>query len=111
LKQEYIYKAKVLNIVDGDTIDVEIDLGFYMYFRTRLRLSGINTPELRDKDPIVRNLAQVAKQFLVMKILDKQVIIHSYKKDKYGRFLAEVYLGDENINTTLLIEGLAVPYG
>lgn len=110
IHQDYEYKAKIINVVDGDTIDVIIDLGFYVTTEQRMRLNGLDTPELNSKDEIERSLAQIAKIYLnTWKGLD--VTIKSYKKDKYGRFLADVY--DKNgifLNKALIDLGYAVPY-
>lgn len=109
-KLNYLYSALVTNVVDGDTIDVEIDLGFYVVYKTRLRLNGIDTPEKNSKIPEERILAAQATSFLRERILNKKVIIESFKKDKYGRFLADIYLGEENVNLLLVDLKLALPY-
>jgi micrococcal nuclease len=111
LKNDYIYNAKITNIVDGDTVDVSIDLGFYVFINERIRLNGIDTPELNSSDPIKREAAKAAKAFL-LPFVGSDISIVSYKKDKYGRFLGDIYLKGNtvSINTTLINEGHAVPY-
>ena len=110
-KNEYIYNAKILNVVDGDTVDVELDLGFYVFAKERMRLNGLDTPEMNSMEPSVRKLAKDAKEF-VATFTGHLVTIKSYKQDKYGRFLADIYLvGDvESINAKLLANGMAKPY-
>lgn len=106
----YFYNCTINNIVDGDTIDCTIDLGFYIKYETRIRLYGIDTPELKDSDPIIRERAMIAKQYLVDTILGKTGTIMTYKKDKYGRFLGTIMVDGININETLIKEGYAREY-
>ena len=110
----YTYKGTVTNVVDGDTIDVRIDLGFRMTTEQRLRLYGINTPELDSKEPEERERAQQAKQFTTDMVLGKEVIVETYKSDSFGRYLACVFIpspdGDISLNNMLLEKGLAVKY-
>jgi micrococcal nuclease len=110
MKQEYIYNAKVTNIVDGDTIDVEVDLGFYVYHQLRLRLAGIDTPEMNSKILEERMSARAAKDYVTDRLLDKEVTLKTYKKDKFGRFLADVFINGNNVNEELLATGLAKVY-
>lgn len=108
----YEYKCKVLNVVDGDTVDVEIDLGFHISKIDRIRLLGINTPELHAADPLVREQAQVAKA-RVESLAPTVVLIKTKldKSDKYGRILGTLVTSDGvEVNKVLLDEGLAVPF-
>jgi micrococcal nuclease len=110
-KTEYRYRALVMGVVDGDTIDVKIDLGFSTYIETRLRLYGIDTRELKSKDEGDRILANKAKDYLAMNILGKYVLLESFKKDKYGRYLAVIHTAEgRNINQELLEQGYAIEY-
>lgn len=114
LKSDYYYDAVVNNVVDGDTIDVAVDLGFNIFTNMRLRLNGIDTKETNSKIAEDRELAQKAKEFVIHKILNKKVLLETFKPDKYGRYLANVYIDNNidsfSINTMLINEGLAVPY-
>jgi micrococcal nuclease len=110
-KEDYIYNAEVVKVVDGDTIDVNVDLGFTVWVRVRLRLIGIDTMELNDKDPVKRENAKLAKAFVEDRLVNQKVIIQSFKTDKYGRWLAEVFVNGSSINKQLLAENLAIPYG
>lgn len=86
------YAARLVGVVDGDTIDVEVDLGFYLHQEMRLRLRGVNTPEIRGPQ---RPDGLVARAF-VENTLGKATIaiaIRTFKIEKYGRFLADVYYG------------------
>lgn len=107
----YKYKAFIYNVVDGDTIDARVDLGFTVSVDVRFRLAGLDTPELHSSDSIVREAAQRAKQFTSDKVSGKNVLLESVKADKYGRWLAKIYLPDSTcLNDILLSEHLAVEY-
>ena len=109
-KQIYLYKAKIVRIVDGDTFDAEVDLGFHMTVKTRFRLADINTPGLRIEEQ--HEAAVKAKRFLEEKLLGGTYYLVSHKGDKFGRWLATVYLDDgSTINGLMLKEGLAKVYG
>jgi len=107
----YEYKAKLLKVIDGDTIDVMIDLGFDTWIKTRLRLYGINAPESRTRDKAEKELGLKAKEE-VREYLTKDLTLIVKEKGKYGRYLAEVYPSNKkmSINDHLLKLGLAKPY-
>jgi micrococcal nuclease len=109
-KQRFIYDATIVNIVDGDTVDAVIDLGFSLTMKLRLRFYGIDTQEMNDKDPVLREQAQRAKASVSDRILNKQVVLETYKPDKYGRYLADIYYAGAHLNKELVTEGLAVEY-
>jgi micrococcal nuclease len=105
------YKATVLRILDGDTVEMVIDLGFTVQWKSTCRLYGINTPELTSKDPLIRAKALEAKQYLIDKLVTgSTVYIKSRELDKYGRPLADLYYGASfnHVNKELLDLGLAV---
>ena len=112
---EYNVK-KVTKIVDGDTIDVDIDLGFNISFSQRVRLAGIDTPESRTKDAREKALGlEVKNKVKVSMESAKKVIIKTELPDsteKYGRILGWVYLDDSNksLNEQLIEEGYAWGY-
>lgn len=106
----YEYQATVTKVYDGDTITVDFDLGFGIVLKKQtIRLLGINTPEVRGPE---RADGILSRNALRQRILDKQVIIRTSKdkKGKYGRWLGEVYVEDENINQWLITEGYAIKY-
>jgi len=89
----YTYKAKCVNVVDGDTFDFFVDLGFYMTKKIRVRLAEVDTPELRASTEAERRHAKVAKAFVETLILDKEVTIKTEKGvGIYGRYTAAVIL-------------------
>jgi micrococcal nuclease len=106
----YWYTAHVLDVYDGDTITVNVDLGFGIFYnKMKLRLAGINTPEVRGEG---KEQGIITKNWLQSKILNRVVKINTVKdvKEKYGRYLAYVYLGEENLNESMIAAGLASPY-
>jgi micrococcal nuclease len=112
---EYFVK-EVKNVVDGDTIDVVIDLGFDILFASRVRLAGIDTPESRTTDKAEKALGLEAKEYLKKQLKDaKSVVIRTEKMDsseKYGRILGWVYVNgnSESLNNKMINDGYAWGY-
>ena len=115
LMYEY-YVRKVENVVDGDTIDVLIDLGFDILFQSRVRLAGIDTPESRTKDLKEKALGLESKEYLKKALKDaKSVVIKTEKMnstEKFGRILGWIYVnGDtESVNDKMINDGYAWGY-
>lgn len=107
----YTYNAKVVRVVDGDTVVLDIDLGFTIHWKSSCRLYGINTPELNSRDKDEKLKALEAKNFLIQELpVGSDVVINSKKLDKYGRPLVEIMNNNININQELLVLGLAQEY-
>ena len=114
----YEYHAKVTNVVDGDTIVVDIDLGFNVVLSNQsVRLLGVDTPESRTSDKIEKVFGLASKDYTKAFIENckKEVIIRTYKSDdseKFGRLLGEIINPDskEVLNTSLVDDGYAVKY-
>lgn len=124
------FRAQYAGAIDGDTIDVIIDLGFNTLRKDRVRLNGIDTPELNSSDPAVRAAAQKARAFVDTTLSSLLKIEHGglYDRypmwplrlvtakgaDKYGRYLADVYYyaddQERHLNAELVDAGLATPY-
>jgi micrococcal nuclease len=110
------YVKKVENVVDGDTIDVVIDLGFDIMFASRVRLAGIDTPESRTKDKDEKVLGLESKEYLKKHLKDaKSVVIKTEKmnsSEKFGRILGWLYInGDtESVNDKMINDGYAWGY-
>ncbi len=109
----YEYECKISRVVDGDTVDVDIDLGFGTWrCGERIRLYGVDTPECRTRDKQEKAAGLLAKKF----VQDALHVGGTYKletreKGKFGRFLGVIKIaGDLTINTALVTEHLAVPY-
>lgn len=113
----YTYKAKLIRVIDGDTIDAEIDLGFSVYVKQRIRLYGINTPDSRSKDLEIREKG-ISSKARLNEILTRDFIVETIlnKRGKFGRILGVVFTSNEddgtltNINETLVKEGHALSY-
>jgi micrococcal nuclease len=112
---EYFVK-EVTKVVDGDTIDVIIDLGFSIMFASRVRLAGIDTPESRTTDKKEKALGLESKKYLADRLKDaKNIIIKTEKMDsseKYGRILGWLYVAGEgnSINHEMIEKGYAWGY-
>jgi micrococcal nuclease len=111
------YRVKqVIKVVDGDTIDVDIDLGFSISYSQRLRLAGIDTPESRTTDKLEKSLGIESKDYLKSKFKDaKDIVVRTEKSDsseKYGRILGWVYVnGDsKSLNEQMIEDGYAWGY-
>lgn len=102
----YQYKAFVENVVDGDTVDLKIDLGFDIWHNIRVRLIGIDTPEKWF------DYGKVVKSYVTEKLQGKDVTIQTEKADKYGRYLVEVFTSDieGSFNQHLVDVGMAKSY-
>jgi len=110
----YEYGCQVNRVVDGDTIDVDLDLGFDIIYKCRLRLYGIDTPESRTRNKDEKVRGKLAAKFLKDAILNgKNVILQTQLKDskgKFGRVLASVVVDGININQRMVTNHLAVRY-
>lgn len=113
----YEYRVKkVLKIVDGDTIDVDIDLGFDISFTSRVRLAGIDTPESRTTDKMEKTLGLEVKKKLGELIASAQTIVIKTEKpdssEKYGRILGWLFLdgAEKSVNEALIASGYAWGY-
>lgn len=110
----YTYKIKKINkVIDGDTIDVDINLGFWITVSYRVRLKGINTAETRTLNLEEKEKGLKAKEWLKKELSKEgEWIIETHKEDKYGRILGTLYFQEEktSINQRMIDEGLAVFY-
>jgi micrococcal nuclease len=111
------YRIKqVTKVVDGDTIDVDIDLGFSISYSQRLRLAGIDTPESRTTDKFEKTLGIESKDYLKYKLKDaKDIVVKTEKPDsseKYGRILGWVYVdgNTKSLNEQMIEDGYAWSY-
>ena len=96
--QRFWYGATVVDVIDGDTIDLMIDLGFNIHHKIRVRLYGVNTPESRTKDLKEKEMGLKAKSFTKDWLTNnKWVFVNTIpdKNDKYGRILARIYSSDQ----------------
>ena len=118
--EKYIYRGKLERVVDGDTIDALIDVGFDIWIKKRIRYNGIDTWESRTRDLAEKAKGLEAKarnKELLMEVSSKSGYfrLKSYGVGKYGRVLGEIFIEDSegkkyNINETLIAEGHAYVY-
>ena len=113
----YTYSAKLIRVIDGDTVDLEIDLGFDISIRQRLKLYGVDTPDSRSVNSDTKQKGLEAKQRLT-ELLPRQFKINTIlnKRGKYGRVLGTIFVNDKetgeeiNVNELMVKEGHAVKY-
>jgi micrococcal nuclease len=100
------YTARLIRIVDGDTVELDIDLGFDVHQRHAVRLAGVNAPEHNTPD------GAAATAWLTQALGNHPLVIRTHKDqaEKYGRYLATIWVGDTNINDALVAAGHAVAY-
>ena len=117
---KYIYRAKLDRVVDGDTVDALIDVGFDIWFKKRIRFMGLDTWESRTRDLEEKKLGKLAKERtrqLLGDVSSKSGYfrVKSHGLGKYGRVLGEILIMDKdgkqwNVNETLIAEGHAYVY-
>ena len=113
----YEYRCKLIKVIDGDTIDLDIDLGFGVWMKNqRIRMYGIDTPESRTRDLEEKKYGLNAKAFLIEMLDDSQLILKTHKDErgKFGRILGEVWrttnFADKSINDYMVEKHHAVAY-
>ena len=113
----YEYRIKnITKVVDGDTIDVDIDLGFNISYSQRVRLAGIDTPESRTTDKFEKSLGLESKEYLKSKLKDANLIVIKTEKpdssEKYGRILGWLYINGDtvSVNDHMIEDGYAWGY-
>tara|TARA_R110002020_G_scaffold363528_1_gene575820 strand:- start:628 stop:975 length:348 start_codon:yes stop_codon:yes gene_type:complete len=107
------YEAKTLRVVDGDTVDAMVDLGFNTWKKVRIRMYGINAPESRTRDLEEKKKGLVAKARLIeiLNEVDNEFILISHGVGKFGRCLGEILINNKNsVNKQLIKEGHGVEY-
>jgi len=109
----HTYQCKIIRVVDGDTVDVDIDLGFGVWLqKQRIRMYGIDTPESRTRDLEEKKYGKAATAYLTKWTNAGGLVLKTYKdgKGKYGRILGELWYGDVNVNKKMVEEHHAVEY-
>ena len=111
---DFSYRVnKVTKVIDGDTIDVVIDLGFDIMYKSRVRLFGIDTPESRTRDKVEKKYGLLSKKFLQENLKKGKIVIKTHKNSetgKFGRILGEIFVNGININMLMCSKGHAVEY-
>jgi micrococcal nuclease len=108
----YEYNATLIRIIDGDTVDAMIDLGFNVWIKKRIRLYGIDAPETRTKNLDEKAAGIKTKKRLsqIMNECEGKFVLRSHGVGKYGRCLGTILINNNNINNLLVKEGLAEEY-
>ena len=109
----YRYKVSLVKVVDGDTVDVDIDLGFGMtYKKQRVRMLGIDTPESRTRDLVEKKFGKASKKHLKGILESGDIELVSHDKGKFGRILGELFMGGStfSVNQQMINEHHAVAY-
>ena len=108
----YDYNAKVTRVVDGDTIEALVDLGFDIWKQVTIRFDGIDAYEsrTRDAEEKVKGLAAKARLIELLEEADNKFVLQSNGVGKFGRCLGELFVGETNINQLLINEGHATAY-
>lgn len=108
------FEARLVKVVDGDTIDADIELGFNIFMRDRIRLMGIDTPESRTRNLQEKSWGMAAKHRLIALLAetDGNFILKTeeMKKGKFGRVLGTIMINGKDANQSLIEEKLAIPY-
>ena len=102
----YQYRCTLERVIDGDTVDLGVDLGFRIHVHTRFRLAGIDAPELRGET----SEAGAASKIWLVEILENATLlmVKSTRGDKYGRWLADIWADGVNVNEEMVALGYAV---
>ena len=109
----YRYKVNVVKVVDGDTVDVDIDLGFGMsYKKQRVRMVGIDTPESRTRDLVEKKFGKASKAHLKSILEAGDIELVSHDKGKFGRILGDLFIGSStfSVNQQMINDHHAVAY-
>lgn len=106
----YTYRCQLVRVIDGDTVEVTIDLGFHLSLQRPVRLKGINAPETKGESKAAGEKA--AAHLFALLVNRPGLTIQTFldKEDKYGRVLGVFFDGDKNINAQMVMDGYAVPY-
>ena len=107
------YEAELIKVLDGDTIDCWIDLGFDLKIKKRIRYMGIDTWESRTRDLEEKKFGLLAKEYLIEKLNSKELIVTTEvdnEKGKFGRILGWVWADGVNINNQMIADHMAVAY-
>ena len=112
----YEYKARLVRVIDGGTIDADIDMGFQVHIGQRIKLFGVNAPDSKSHDKVEREKGIASKNRLI-ELLPKEIIVQTMlnKRGKVGRILGIVFIKEEhgeltNINDLIIKEGFAIRY-
>jgi micrococcal nuclease len=108
------FNANLVRVVDGDTVDADIELGFSVFMRDRIRLMGIDTPESRTRNLQEKSWGMAAKHRLIELLAETNgeftLVTEDMEKGKFGRVLGTIEINGKDANQTLIEENFAIPY-
>jgi micrococcal nuclease len=112
VKKCYNYQVDVISVYDGDTLTVNVDLGFSMALnKLKIRLMGVDTAEMKSTDEALKKKAISARDFIREQVLNKRAMLECYGQDKYGRWLGKIFSPDGTcLNDELIKRGFAYAY-
>jgi micrococcal nuclease len=109
--ERFFYKARVLSVYDADTVTLLIDVGFNIFLKEKCRFMGVDTPEIRTKNPKEKELGLEARDWVRELILKKDIEFKAHKEGKFGRYLIDIFLEDgKKLNDLLIEKGYAKAY-
>lgn len=111
MENSFVYPFTLTKVINGDTIEGYVDLGFGISTKQRFRLQGIIAPSLRSRDKSELERAKAAKMWLQSRLVKKQIFLRSHKTPKFSKFLASIFVDGSNINDELLATGHATKFG
>lgn len=104
MQPNYTYKVVACRVVDGDTVEATVDVGFHTHVTEQFRLARINAPEMTTAE------GKAARDALIARVAGQPLSVTSTKTEKWRRWLGELYAGDENLNDWLVASGHAAVY-
>jgi len=105
------YSAKLIRVLDGDTVEILVPLWPGLTKTTKLRLSGVNTPEMRRASECEKKAGQQAKEFTVQFLAPGNIVVTDVKNGKFaGRVLGNIHVNGHSLGQALIFSGLAKPY-
>lgn len=108
----YEYTATLIRVIDGDTVDVILDLGFSLFKRERIRLAGIDTPETRTKNLEEKLFGMEAKDYVTERLTNAdKIVCKTIKEGKYGRVLGWLYLTEDSLESSISLNQELINYG
>jgi micrococcal nuclease len=111
MSDPYIYRCEIVRVVDGDTIDVNVDLGWSISVRKqRIRLYGVDAPESRTKDLEEKKYGKASKKFVKDFLNSDNILLKTREKGKYGRYLGDFCVNDKWLCNEMIAAYHAVPY-
>lgn len=110
MQPAYRYRATTSKVHDGDTFTAVVDLGFRVATTISVRVRGVDTPEMHDKDEAKRLAAQAAQRFTQSTLADRVFLLESYKdRESFARWVCDVWVDDANLSDLLIAAGHGVP--